>query len=288
MRRKKKAVIHATFHNPLASNIKQKGYIMKTNLFIAGIISTFIIINATSCSNGTTIIASKNYITKEIKTGNFQNIESIGSMDVVYIQGEKPRIEIYGPDNVVPMIMTNIENNKLTINYKNNINIVNLDKLEVKVITNDLNKVRINGSGDFSLPNGITHNHGLDLVVNGSGDVNGKMLHVKKLYVNINGSGDADLRDIKSEICSAHIIGSGDVALSGVTGNADFEVAGSGDINATALQTKNVKAGTFGSGNISCYATGILVGNIAGSGNIIYKGNPKKIDFPLKKSHKTN
>lgn len=258
---------------------------MKTNLFIACIISTFILINATSCSNGATIIASKNYTKKEIKTANFQNIELIGSIDVVYMQGEKPRIEIYGPDNVVPMIITNIENGKLTIKYKNNINIVNLDKLEVKVISNDLNKVRIDGSGDFSLPNGIIQNNGLDLVVNGSGDIKGKMLHIKKLDVNINGSGDANLQDIKSEICSAHIIGSGDVALSGVTGNAEFEVAGSGDINASALKTINVKAGTFGSGNISCYATGILVGNIAGSGNIIYKGNPKKIDFPSKKSH---
>lgn len=258
---------------------------MKTNSLIALAISAVLTLGTTSCVKKV-VKASNNFIKKEIQVSDFQNIQLLGSIDAIYVQGEQSRIEIYGPDNIVPLIETDINNGTLTIKYKDNTAILNAKKVEVKVTTNNLSKLNINGSGDITLPNGIKQASGLEMLVNGSGNISGKGIEVKKLSVNINGSGDASLQDIKSERFSGKILGSGNIDLSGVTGNADYEIAGSGDINAAKLQTINVKATTLGSGDISCYATGILAGNIAGSGNIIYKGNPKKVDFPLNKIHK--
>lgn len=278
---------------------------MKTNTWIALGILAVLTLSTTSCVDKV-VKASNNFIKKEIHTSNFQNIQLYGSIDATYVQGAQSGVEIYGPDNIVPLIETDIDNGSLTIKYKDHITILDAKKVEVKVISNDLSVINIFGSGDISLPNGIKQTNGLELSVSGSGNISGKGIQVKKLSVNIQGSGnaslqdikserysvevlgsgDAFLRDIRSEKCSARILGSGNIDLSGVTGNANFEIAGSGDINAAKLQTVNVKASTFGSGNISCYTTGILAGNTAGSGNIIYKGNPKKIDFPSNKLHK--
>ena len=56
---------------------------------------------------------------------------------------------------------------------------------------------------------------------------------------------------------------------------AEYHIAGSGDINATELKVENVNARISGSGSIRCYATENLTGGVSGSGNVAYKGNPQ-------------
>lgn len=51
-------------------------------------------------------------------------------------------------------------------------------------------------------------------------------------------------------------------------------VAGSGDIHAFELKTKNVEASVAGSGDIKIYCDGVLTAKVTGSGDIKYNGNP--------------
>ena len=72
-----------------------------------------------------------------------------------------------------------------------------------------------------------------------------------------------------------NISGSGNVLLDGKSTEAEYRIAGSGDINATELKVDNVNARISGSGSIRCYATENLTGGVSGSGNVAYKGNPQ-------------
>lgn len=233
---------------------------MKTCSLAALLIGILLPLTTSSCLNGQRVTASKNYITKEVKTESFNAIKLLGSADIIYQQDSCTHVEIYGSDNIVSLLETYVDGNALIVKFKKNINIWNKGKLEVRVSTPDLNK----------------------LSVNGSGDIQGEVINCQRISVSINGSGDVSLQQIQSKECIASIAGSGDIKLSGKTINAQYSIAGSGDISASALKATNVAASTTGSGSISCHANGKLKARVRGSGDIYYKGEPQEIDFPRK------
>ena len=72
--------------------------------------------------------------------------------------------------------------------------------------------------------------------------------------------------------------GSGDMDLSGKTNDLDVQVSGSGDIKAYDLDAEFVTAQVSGSADIKVTANQMLKARVSGSGDISYKGNPKKIE----------
>ena len=233
-----------------------------------------------ACSQGTRIVADKNYVTKEVEVNNFKGINILGSADVIYTQANTQKVEIYASQNIVELIQATVENDILVIKFKKNVWIQNSGKLEVRVSNPEINSLSINGSGDAFLKNGIKTQQDFTLSINGSGDISSKAIKCKDLAISINGSGDIGVEQIESQKCTVGINGSGDVSLSGNTEMAEFQISGSGDINAGNLKAVNVKAVSNGSGDISCYATGKLIGRKGGSGDISYRGTPQEIDYP--------
>lgn len=255
---------------------------MKTSLLVLLATGFFLIFTAGSCLQGKHVTGSKNYITKEVKAENFNEIKLLGSMNVTYYQDSRSHIKIYGSDNIVPLVETSVDGNTLILKFKKNVNVWK-GKLEIKVFSPDLNKLTINGSGDVNLANGIQTSKDIGIQINGSGNIQGTRFKCQKMAISINGSGDVRLQQIESQECHARIAGSGDISLNGITNQAKYSIAGSGDIRASDLQAKNVEAGTSGSGNISCHASDKLTARVSGSGDIAYKGNPQEVDAPRKK-----
>lgn len=258
---------------------------MKTSLFIVLLTGFFLASTATSCSLKDRVTGSKNYITKEVKPDPFNAIKLMGSADIIYQQDSRNHIEIYGSDNIVALLETEVNGGTLVIKFKKNVYIQNRGQLEVRVFSPELNKLSIHGSGDVKFANGIQTQNDIELTINGSGDMEGSNFSCRKMAISINGSGDINLQQIQNKQCSASISGSGDIELNGKTVEAKYSIAGSGDISASELQATNVEASTAGSGAISCYASEKLVARISGSGDISYKGNPQEIDSPRKGLH---
>ncbi len=232
------------------------------------------------------ITGSKNYITEQRKISTFNAISVTGSPDVEYTQTSgSPSLEVYGSDNILPVLETIVEGKTLHIRFKKNTNIQNSGTLKIKVSGPALEKVSITGSGDVTFKNGMTSNAALSLSITGSGDIDGKGISVSELNVSVTGSGDVRARDVKANNVSAKVTGSGDITLSGEAQEATYRVSGSGDITASSLVTRRVDAQISGSGDIKCHATEFLKGRVSGSGDIGYKGNPE-IDFPKKGLYK--
>lgn len=259
---------------------------MKTSLFIVLLTGFFLASTVASCSLKESVTGSKNYITKEVKPDPFNAIKLMGSADIIYQQDSRNHIEIYGSDNIIALLETVVDGGTLVIKFKNNVNIQNRGKLEVRVFSPELNKLSIHGSGDVKFVNGIQTEKNIELSIHGSGDMEGSNFSCQKMAISIHGSGDIDLQQIQSKQCSASISGSGDIGLTGKTAEAKYSIAGSGDISASGLQATNAEASTAGSGSISCYASGKLSANISGSGDISYKGNPQEVNSPRKGLHK--
>lgn len=251
---------------------------------------------------GKEVKASKNYVTKQIKVSDFDQIAVSGSLDVSYTQQSgKPKVEIYTSDNIVDLLDIYVKNGKLNLGFKKNVK-VSYNKLEIRVTSEDLNAVNVAGSGDFKFTNGLKTDQ-LKMNVAGSGDITASNIQCSQVFTaNVAGSGDIECKQLKAADMDISVAGSGDlkienalvtsanasVAGSGtvkISGNADkanYSVAGSGDLYANDFKVQNISASVAGSGDIKCHAVEHLKARVSGSGTIGYKGNPE-LDYPEKK-----
>lgn len=251
---------------------------------------------------GKEVKASKNYVTKQIKVSDFDQIAVSGSHDVTYTQQSgKPKVEIYTSDNIVDLLDIYVKNGKLNLGFKKNVK-VSYNKLEIRVTSEDLNAVNVAGSGDFKFTNGLKTDQ-LKMNVAGSGDITASNIQCSQEFTaNVAGSGDIECKQLKAADMDISVAGSGDlkienalvtsvnasVAGSGtvkISGNADkanYSVAGSGDLYANDFKVQNISASVAGSGDIKCHAVEHLKARVSGSGTIGYKGNPE-LDYPEKK-----
>lgn len=251
---------------------------------------------------GKEVKASKNYVTKQIKVSDFDQIAVSGSLDVTYIQQSgKPKVEIYTSDNIVDLLDIYVKNGKLNLGFKKNVK-VSYNKLEIRVTSEDLNAVNVAGSGDFKFTNGLKTDQ-LKMNVAGSGDITASNIQCSQEFTaNVAGSGDIECKQLKAADMDISVAGSGDlkienalvtsanasVAGSGtvkISGNADkanYSVAGSGDLYANDFKVQNISASVAGSGDIKCHAVEHLKARVSGSGTIGYKGDPE-LDYPEKK-----
>lgn len=100
------------------------------------------------------------------------------------------------------------------------------------------------------------------------------------------GSGDVELKNgLKTDNLKISVAGSGTAILSGSTQEAEYSVAGSGDLFASDFVAKKASASVAGSGDIKCHATDFLKVRTSGSGCVGYKGNPE-LDYPKKGLYK--
>lgn len=251
---------------------------------------------------GKEVKASKNYVTKQIKVSDFDQIAVSGSLDVTYTQQSgKPKVEIYTSDNIVDLLDIYVKNGKLNLGFKKNVK-VSYNKLEIRVTSEDLNAVNVAGSGDFKFTNGlktdqlkmnvagsgdITANNiqcsqGFTANVAGSGDIECKQLKAADMDISVAGSGDLKIENALVTSVNASVAGSGTVKISGSADKANYSVAGSGDLYANDFKVQNISASVAGSGDIKCHAVEHLKARVSGSGTIGYKGDPE-LDYPEKK-----
>ena len=251
---------------------------------------------------GKEVKASKNYVTKQIKVSDFNQIAVSGSLDVTYTQQSgKPKVEIYTSDNIVDLLDIYVKNGKLNLGFKKNVK-VSYNKLEIRVTSEDLNAVNVAGSGDFKFTNGlktdqlkmnvagsgditasnIQCSQGFTANVAGSGDIECKQLKAADMDISVAGSGDLKIENAQVTSANASVAGSGTVKISGNADKANYSVAGSGDLYANDFKVQNISASVAGSGDIKCHAVEHLKARVSGSGTIGYKGDPE-LDYPEKK-----
>lgn len=244
---------------------------------------------------------NKNYVTKEIKVGDFNKIVLNGSAGITYTQKPgKPQVIVHTSDNIAEALDIHEKGSTLYVSFKKGYS-VSYTKLEINASSTSLNEAVMNGSGDITLGN-LDADGSLHIQLNGSGDIEGKdirctnasvalagsgdialgSIECRELTTTVAGSGDVVLNGVRTSSVQASVAGSGDLTLRGEAGEAQYSVAGSGDLHASGLKTKSVNASVAGSGDITCYAADYLKARTTGSGSIGYKGKPKELDLPKK------
>ena len=87
----------------------------------------------------------------------------------------------------------------------------------------------------------------------------------------------SELDQVEFKNLKASLAGSGDLHLRGRSDEADYSIAGSGDIRAADFVARRTKVNIAGSGDAQVHATESLQTSIAGSGDVVYHGKPASV-----------
>lgn len=224
-----------------------------------------ILVAITSCkaNSSTSTKGNKKITSVEKSITSYSEISVSGSCDVIYEQkaNQKPYLRIETDDNLQQYVKAEVKNGVLLISMDGG----NVQPSKFTAYTNSesLSKVRITGSGNVILKNEVKS---------------------PSLNVSIAGSGDFSTEKLQSDDLNISIAGSGDAQLKGNATNSQISISGSGDVDAGNLATKNTTCTIQGSGNAKVYATDELTAKVSGSGDIQYKGSPKKLNKTVRGS----
>lgn len=92
--------------------------------------------------------------------------------------------------------------------------------------------------------------------------------------ISSHGSGDIEVTNLDEKLFDFRLYGSGDITLKGRVGELEIVLSGSGDIDACKLEAREATVELNGSGDVAVRASDWFSGEVNGSGDIVYYGNP--------------
>ncbi len=194
---------------------------------------------------------------KNVEISSFTELNVEVPFDIIFTQGDAATLKIEADAATLEIIDVVQKGDILTIKIKDNHNKnTKAGDSKIFVSTAALKTINIAGSGSFTSTNTITTNETITTSIAGSGNIDAA---------------------IQSSELKADIAGSGNITLKGTTKKVNFSIAGSGNFVLTDLIAEDVTGDIAGSGSAKVYANNLLEASIAGSGDIIYSGNPKDV-----------
>lgn len=243
------------FHFIKINNQKTKNTIMKKLVTLSLVLFSVV----ATAQWGKKVKGNGKTVTIERSVGDYDAVAVAGWFDVTLVDGNEGELTIKGEENLLEYIKTEVKEGKLVIKVQKGVNLKPSNwnsGIYVTVPVEAIDMVSLSGSGDV---------------------VGETKIKSDNFKTKVSGSGDLSL-EIEASSVEASLSGSGDMNLSGKTNDLDVRVAGSGDIKAYDLDAEFVNAQVSGSADIKVTANQMLKARVAGSGDISYKGNPKKID----------
>ena len=193
---------------------------------------------------------SSTTVTENRELKDFKGVVFNHAGDVILTQGPDYSFSIKGPDNVVELTNTKIENELLIISTNDCFN-GNYD-LEVFITSPVFNSISLEGVGSIVTNSQI------------SGDI---------IEVNMLGLGDI-LADFSADSIYTTISGEGMVSYSGFVTKHSLSSSGVFNFKGFQMVTDYTLLDISGVGNCEVTANKSLAVTISGSGTVYYKGNP--------------
>jgi hypothetical protein len=207
-------------------------------------------------NGGRTVKTSAAVVSQTREASGFTAVDMRGAGKVILTQGETESLTVSGSDNLVPLVMTSVQNGVLVIEMKEKVVIIEPNPANVLTIAI--------GVRDLTA-----------LTVSGLGDVEMDGLSASRLEITMSGAGRIDLKGLDLEDLRVTLSGAGDVILSGGASSAVINLPGAGKVDAGGLKLQNAQVTIAGLGNATVWVTGTLTGTISGAGSVEYYGEPE-------------
>jgi hypothetical protein len=191
-------------------------------------------------------------IKQERNTGDFKEIQSLGSFDIFITDGENHAVHVEAQENLQPYILVEVIGNKLKVRQKKGVHLNTSKSIKIYVTAPALESVQLMGSGNVNGENQLSGARQFDIMSAGSGNIS---------------------LNVAASSIRAEVSGSGNITLKGKTNELEGKIQGSGNIKAKELQSAITSVKIAGSGSAEVVATEKLNSKIAGSGDVKYWGD---------------
>lgn len=208
-----------------------------------------------------TVRGNGHIIKQDRPTAPFDELELQGSMDVYVTIGAEQKVTVETDENIQPFIELEENAGELAINQKDNTSISTNRGVKVYVTTPKLENISLSGTGNIYL--------------------DGKFVSTDRIKFSLSGSGNLKAREVDAPIVEARLTGSGNIYIKGKTRDVEVDIEGSADFMGEDLLAENAKVNIAGSGDAHVYASLKIDANIAGSGDVKYRGNAPTISSSI-------
>lgn len=210
-----------------------------------------------SCNKGGLFCYNGNgeIITETRTVSDFKNVELGMSGELFISQGSEFEVKIEASENLMAVIKTEVKNNTLVVDLKNNKCLRSNEMIKIYVSMPTIEGLAISGSGSI---------------------FGARKLDTDALELKISGSGDIELDSLKANELVSKISGSGTIAVGGMDTIPSYygSISGSGSVEAYELPVKKGDFQISGSGDFRVNVLETMLVKISGSGDVQYKGNP--------------
>ncbi len=194
-------------------------------------------------------------ITTAVQSTNaFTEVEAIGPDNVVLVTGDTFSIKAEGNAEAIKTLRYKVDGSSIIIGRNTGKWLGESAKgVTITITAPKVSSVSLIGSGNFTA----------DAMM---GD---------KIALELAGSGDVSVAAVTGKSLKGGIAGSGTIRVAGKVESSSYDVAGSGDIDATKLASTDADVSIAGSGDVTLMATGKVSADIAGSGDVTVTGGAK-------------
>lgn len=185
--------------------------------------------------------------------------------------GDFDRISLTGPPDVIvttaPSVSVRVDGDP-----------AETAKLQIEAVAGELRigvKPGLSLSGRSGVFVHVTMPRLQGVTITGPGDVNVDRIQGQDFTGNVTGPGDLAIRRL--EVGTAHfsVNGPGGVRASGMAQRVEASLSGPGDLSLSGLRTTDATLALTGPGDIALHATGIVQGQLTGSGSIDITGGAR-------------
>ncbi|WP_261520831.1 DUF2807 domain-containing protein [Burkholderia multivorans] len=214
----------------------------------------------------------ENYVKEERPLQPIRKIVVKGSVDVVFRRSDKPMLIVAGETaDAVASVKTHFNGGKLVI------------EREGMTISFGNSRMTFHGSVGSFVMGDIVNGKPMGTSIS-QGKVGIALPEAP--VIKIKGCGDVTLLDLRQAGLDLEIEGSGDITAYGQVAHLDVEIAGSGDVDASELIADRASLSVAGSGDIEAFIRSEVRARVAGSGDILVRGNPPHRDHSVAGSGK--
>lgn len=226
---------------------------MKNKISILSMIAALLLLAFSNVSLAQGRVDGNGDLKKESRdVSGFTGLEVGGSARVILVQGSTESVQIEAESNLLPIIVTNVENHNLSIHFKKGYNVHHNKPITVWVTVKDIDYIGASGGVSIDATKGIK---------------------TDRIKVDVSGSMKIDLA-LQAKELNADFSGSADAHITGNVERASYDVSGSAKIIAPDFQTSESNVDISGSGKLDLAVAKELNVSVSGSGNVHYKGSP--------------
>ena len=200
-----------------------------------------------------TVVGSGQQARETRPVANISEVFVSGSGTLYLKQGGEESLEVESDDNLMPYILTRVENGKLSIEMKNG-------SFQTKLGFNYYLTVRTLGAIETS----------------GSVNIHGDELSAQTIYIQIHGSSKMRLRSLYAQTARLLVDGAGILEIEkGSTKKQMLHLSGAGIMDLLGVQNESTELAVHGASRAELEVLRELNVQVSGSGSVRYRGKPK-------------